>query len=197
MSCVSETWSAFGAKAPEPPWRAAATGAAGAARGEKATVLDHLATQRAALLEKCRGLDAEQMARRAIPPSSLSLSGLVRHLTGVEHHWFRRVLGEHLELTYLWDGDPSNGFDGAEPTPQAVAADWEAWAAEVAHAEELTQGLPEEAFAVEVAKDGGTTISVRDLVVHVVEEYARHLGHADLLRERIDGSTEAAGPTGL
>ncbi|MGN0064634.1 MAG: DinB family protein [Nocardioides sp.] len=186
---MSETWSAFGAKAPEPPWRPQATPATRPARGEKATVLEHLATQRATLLEKCRGLDAEQMARRAVPPSTLSMVGLVRHLTGVEHHWFRRVLGERLDLTYLWAGDPSNGFDDVTPTPQAVAEAWESWQAEVDHADELTSGLPEEAFEVEIPKDGDSTISVRDLVVHVVEEYARHLGHADLLRERLDGST--------
>lgn len=187
---MSDTWSAFGAKAPEPaPQFVPPRPQQAEVRGEKATVLAHLATQRTVLMEKCRGLDAEQMSRRAVPPSSLSMTGMVRHLTGVEHHWFRRVLGERLDLTYLWAGDPSNGLDGIDPTPEAVTSAWEAWQAEVEHADTLTEGLPEEAFEVEIPRDGGTTISVRDLVVHVVEEYARHLGHADLIRERIDGST--------
>jgi uncharacterized damage-inducible protein DinB len=158
-------------------------------QGERDVVLDRLEEQRAGLVAACEGLTPEQLATRAVPPSQVSLLGLVRHLAAVEHHWFRRVLGERLDLPHLWPDDSDRGFADVVATPDAVAAAWEHWHGEVAHARALTGDLPAEAFGIEIDRGRSGTIAVRDLVVHVVEEYARHLGHADLLRERLDGRT--------
>lgn len=158
-----------------------------AAKGEKAVVLDYLDFYRTTLEMKCSGLDAEQMARRSVPPSTLSLLGLVRHLGKVEHSWFRRVLLEQPDLPrLLWSSDDRDlDFNGAVADPAVVAEAWEVWHREVAHAREVVEGLD---FGDTVMHDGEPT-EVRDVVVHMVEEYARHLGHADLLRECIDGRT--------
>ena len=157
------------------------------ATGEKAVVLDYLDRYRTTLEMKCSGLDAEQMARRSVPPSTLSLLGLVRHLAKVEHSWFRRVLSEQPELPRLY-GSPDDrdlDFNGAVADPAVVDEAWEAWRCEVEHARAVAERLD---FGDTVQHDGEPT-EVRDIIVHMVEEYARHLGHADLLRECIDGET--------
>jgi uncharacterized damage-inducible protein DinB len=158
-------------------------------RGERAVDLQYLKQYRTTLELKCQGLDAEQLARRSVPPSTMSLLGLVRHMAGVEHSWNKRVLQENLELPRLeistrpddrdWD------FNGAEGTEECVGQAWAAWRREVADAEAW---LETDDFDRVVALDGDE-IEVRDIVVHLVEEYARHCGHADLLRECIDGRT--------
>jgi uncharacterized damage-inducible protein DinB len=155
--------------------------------GEKAVLAQYLDHYRTTLEMKCDGLDAEQMAERSVPPSSMSLLGLVRHLAKVEHHWFRRCLEGRADLPRLYrtDEDPDLDFNGAVPEDAVVADAWEAWRREVAHAREVYAGLePGTTFDY----DGAPT-EVRDIIVHMIEEYARHLGHADLLRERIDGRT--------
>jgi hypothetical protein len=158
-----------------------------AAMGEKAVVLDYLDFYRKTLELKCSDLDAEQMARRSVPPSTLSLLGLVRHLAKVEHSWFRRVLSEQPDLPRLfWSADDRDlDFNGAVGDPAVVADAWEAWNREVVHAREVVVELD---FGDTVLHNGEPT-EVRDVLVHMVEEYARHLGHADLLRECIDGRT--------
>ena len=119
--------------------------------GELANLRAYLRHYRLTLEMKCEGLDAEQLARRSVPPSTLSLLGLVRHLAGVEHHWFQRVLqGKDEPRLYVSEGDV-----------------------------DLDAQLPVH----------GKPTQVRDILVHMVEEYARHVGHADLLRECIDGRT--------
>jgi uncharacterized damage-inducible protein DinB len=155
--------------------------------GEKAVVLEYLEFYRKTLELKCSGLDAEQMALRSVPPSTLSLLGLVRHLAKVEHSWFRRVLSEQPELVRpFWNPDePDLDFNGAVADDAVVAEAWEAWRREVAHAREVIERLD---FG-DTVMHGGQPTEVRDIVVHMVEEYARHLGHADLLRECIDGRT--------
>lgn len=157
----------------------------GPARGEKEVVLGYLDHYRATLELKCSGLDAEQLARRSVPPSTLSLLGLVRHLAAVEHHWSRRVLlgGTELPRLYRTPGNHDADFDDAVADDRVVAEAWEAWHREVAHAREVEATVE----LGSTVPSGGEEIEVRDVLVHLVEEYARHLGHADLLREVVDG----------
>ncbi len=152
-------------------------------RGEKAVVLDYLRSYRLTFEMKLADLDAEQLARRSVPPSSMSLLGLLRHLAGVEHSWFRRRLGgQDLPRLYEHDSD----FDGAVADPAVVGEAWASWRGEVAFAEEWAAGDIDLDRLVDL---GDGEAEVRDILVHMVEEYARHCGHADLLRECIDGRT--------
>jgi uncharacterized damage-inducible protein DinB len=153
---------------------------------ERATLAEFLRCQRLTLELKCAGLDAEQLARRSVEPSTMSLLGLVRHLAEVERGWFRRVLaGQDAPRLFQTEADRDGDFDGAVPDRAVVAQAWDAWRAEVAFAERL---VAETSDLGRVARDShGGEISVREVLVHMVEEYARHNGHADLLRERIDG----------
>jgi uncharacterized damage-inducible protein DinB len=154
--------------------------------GEKDVVLGYLRRYRTTLEMKCEGLDPEQLARRSVPPSTMSLLGLVRHLARVEHSWFRRVIeGHDLPRLYRTEEDPDLDFNGAVADPAVVADAWESWRREVAHAEEVAARV---SMDDRVVRDGEET-EVRDILVHMVEEYARHCGHADLLRECIDGRT--------
>jgi len=147
--------------------------------------LDH---HRATLELKCAGIPAERLAERSVPPSSLSLLGLVRHMADVERRWFRRCLvGEDVPPVYRTDAEPNRAFDRAD------GAEWEAdvaaWRAECDRARELTAATGSlDAIAVEPARTG-EPVSLRWILVHMIEEYARHNGHADLLRERLDGAT--------
>ncbi len=158
--------------------------------GELQTHWSYLRSYRATIEMKCDGLDAEQLARRSVPPSTLSLLGLVRHLANVEHHWFRRVLqGQaHLPRLYQTPEDPDADFTGAVADPDVVADAWATWRAETAAADAWIATLTD--------ADMGRTVRhhdheapIRDVLEHLVEEYARHAGHADLLRECIDGRT--------
>jgi len=156
-------------------------------RGEQAVLAQYLDHYRLTLELKCEGLTAAQLATRSVPPSTLALLGLVRHLARVEHSWWRRVLeGQHdLPRLYRTDADPDLDFNGAVGDDEVVADAWLSWRTEVAHAREVYAGLDLDA----VVRVHGDDVEVRDVVVHLVEEYARHLGHADLLRECIDGRT--------
>jgi uncharacterized damage-inducible protein DinB len=159
-------------------------------KGEKATVLEYLGNYRLTLEMKCGGLDADQLARRSVPPSTLSLLGLIRHLAQMENHWFQRVLQGRTDGPRLFksDDDRDADFNGAVADPAVVEEAFAAWKAEIAAADEWLATLDEDDLGREVSFDHGT-VSVRDVLVHVVEEYARHAGHADLLRECIDGRT--------
>jgi uncharacterized damage-inducible protein DinB len=151
---------------------------------ERTTLVDFVGFQRKTLALKCDGLDAEQMARRSVPPSTMSLLGLVRHLAQVERIWFRiRFAGEDVPRLYQTPDDPDGDFDGAVADQTVVDKAWARWREEVAYAEEFTAAHPLDF----VAEFDGNRISLRELLVHMVEEYARHNGHADLLRECIDG----------
>ena len=157
-------------------------------RGERDVVLGYLEFYRQTFALKLEGLDAEQLARRSVPPSSMSLLGLLRHLAGVEHSWNRRVLQGHLELVRPYRDHPEDrdwDFNGAAEDDALVEEAWATWREEVADAEAW---LAQDDFDRLVPHDGGE-IEVRDIAVHLVEEYARHCGHADLLRECIDGRT--------
>ncbi|HJR38900.1 MAG TPA: DinB family protein [Nocardioidaceae bacterium] len=159
-------------------------------QGEKATLQEYLDYYRMTLELKCGGLDAEQLARRAVPPSTLSLLGLVRHLAQVENHWFQRVLQGRTEPPRLFKREDDTDFDfnGAVADPAVVDEAFAAWKAEIAAADEWLEALDENDLGREIPLHDGVA-SVRDILVHMVEEYARHAGHADLLRECIDGRT--------
>jgi uncharacterized damage-inducible protein DinB len=152
---------------------------------ERATLNGYLRGQRLTLQLKCDGLDAGQLARRAVEPSTMSLLGLVRHLAEVERAWFRRrFAGLDVPKRYQTEADPDGDFNGAVADPAVVAEAWAAWREEVAFAEEFTRDHDLDFVA---SNSVGEPVSLRELLVHMVEEYARHNGHADLLRERIDG----------
>ncbi len=157
------------------------------ARGEEAVLRDYLGHFRRTFERQCADLDAEQLARRSVPPSSMSLLGLVRHLARVEHSWTRRVFEGRIELPRLYRTaeDPDLDFNQAVADDEVVAEAWDTWRGEVAHARAFYADLDLDA-PVDVH---GQEVEARDVVVHLVEEYARHAGHADLLRECIDGRT--------
>jgi uncharacterized damage-inducible protein DinB len=158
-------------------------------RGERAVVLGYLRHYRQTLELKCQGLDAEQLARRSVPPSTMSLLGLLRHMAGVEYSWNKRVLQGNIDLPRLaigWRPDDRDwDFNGAVATEECVEEAWAAWRREVADAEAW---LDEDDFD-RLVRSQDDEFEVRDVAVHLVEEYARHCGHADLLRECIDGRT--------
>jgi uncharacterized damage-inducible protein DinB len=153
---------------------------------ERATLVGYLRDYRLTLELKCAGLDAAGMACQSVPPSNLSLLGLVRHLADVERHWFQRVLdGQDVPWVFRGPDDRDAAFNGAVADPDVVAAAWSAWREQVAFAEAFV----DKAASLDVTGTygDGELISLREVLVHMVEEYARHAGHADLLRERIDG----------
>ncbi len=155
--------------------------------GERESLDSWLDFHRSTLLVKCRGLTGEQLARRAVPPSSLSLLGLVRHMAEVERAWFRlRLAGEAgLDDLYCSDESPDGDFDLAEAA--SAEADLAVWARECELARAAAAGRSlDETF---VHERYGSTIDLRWVHVHMIEEYARHNGHADILREQIDGAT--------
>jgi uncharacterized damage-inducible protein DinB len=156
--------------------------------GEREVLLDYLRHYRKTLELKCEGLDAAQLAQRSVPPSTLSLLGLVRHLARVEHSWLRRTMEGHQDLPKLYwsQEDPDLDFNGAVADPAVVADAWESWRREVSHAEEYVVRAPS-LDVLGTHRDG--QVALREVLVHLIEEYARHLGHADLLRECIDGRT--------
>ncbi len=154
---------------------------------ERATIMGFLVWQRGTLELKCSGLDAANLARRSVDPSSMSLLGLVRHLADVERAWFRRVMaGLDAPPIFYSKTDPDGDFDGAVPDADVVAEAWDAWRAEVAFADRFVAEAPDLDVVGNDSRRGA--ISLRWVLMHMVEEYARHLGHVDLLRERIDGA---------
>jgi Protein of unknown function (DUF664) len=158
--------------------------------GERATLVRYLRDRRLTLELKCADLDAAGMAARSVPPSNLSLLGLVRHLAGAEHFWFRRVLaGQDVPRLYRTAEGKGDDFDGAVPDPAVVAEAWAAWRGAVDFTDQFVVQAADLGFAATFSDGlgGERSISVREALVHMIEEYARHLGHADFLRERIDG----------
>jgi len=161
----------------------------GAPVGELATLREYLSNYRLTLGLKCADLSPEQLARRSVPPSTMSLLGLIRHMARVEHNWFQRSLQGHREVPRLyWSPDNNDlDFDGAVADPALVEDAFDAWQAQIAAADQWLDGLTD--LDADVLTPRGEKTSVRDILVHMVEEYARHCGHADLLRECIDGRT--------
>lgn len=157
-------------------------------RGEREVLVDYLEAYRQTLELKCQGLTPDQLATSSVPPSRISLLGLVRHMARVEHHWFRRVIeGEDLERLFSEEGGDA-GFtvpraDDGSVSEETVTQAFDLWKAECDHARGVLAGV-ELDLLVEVHDED---LEVRDLVVHMIEEYARHCGHADLVRECLDG----------
>ena len=153
---------------------------------ERSTLLDYLDAHRLTLRMKCEGLDAEQMGRRSVPPSTMSLAGLVRHLADVERYWFRNVMANEGAPKLYGDGSvPHVAWDEATGDPKSIAQAWSDWEGEVTFARTYVDGEPD--LAVLGTMRNGETLQLREVLVHMIEEYARHCGHADLLRECIDG----------
>jgi Protein of unknown function (DUF664) len=139
---------------------------------------------RQTLLQKCAGLTGEQLATRSLAPSQLSLLGLVRHMSEVERAWFRgRVAGESVPMLYCSDERPDGDFDDADPA--AAEVDFATYHREVEQACAAVAGRSLEDVFVHPRIQ--VEMSVRWVYVHMIEEYARHNGHADLLREQVDG----------
>jgi uncharacterized damage-inducible protein DinB len=158
----------------------------GGFKGERATLVGFLGDQRLPLELKCSGLDPADLARRSVEPSNLSLLGLVRHMAEVERSWFRRVMARQDAPPHFYsDADPDGDFDGATPDPKQIAQAWDTWRAEVGFAERFVADAPDLEVTGNHRHRG--PVSLRWVLVHMIEEYARHLGHADLLRQRIDG----------
>ncbi|MBW0101611.1 DinB family protein [Pseudonocardia sp. KRD291] len=154
---------------------------------ERVTLEGFLRWQRQTLEIKCAGLDADALARRVVPHSTLSLLGLLRHLADVERAWFRRVLSGLDAPPLFYTADDRDGdFDGARADPELVEQARSAWRDEVAFAERFVAEAPDLDVTGQHHRRGA--MSLRWVLVHMIEEYARHNGHADLLRQGIDGA---------
>ena len=154
---------------------------------ERAMLETFLDYHRDTLLVKCSGLDGKQLVERSVSPSGLSLLGILRHLTEVERYWFRQGWQGDLDDVYCTDEYPDGDFDLTDP--ERADDDLAAYRSEVAAAREeaARHDLDD---TVEKRRAGRpTAVSLRWILIHMIEEYARHNGHADLLRERIDGAT--------
>ncbi len=155
---------------------------------ERSALRGWLDYHRATLAWKCEGLDTHDLRRLSVAPSGLSLLGLVRHLAEVERHWFRRVVsGEAVRHVWSEEWDFQAAYEAAEGTRDEA---FTAWTAEVASSRRIEAGVASLDDEFEVESWGGPA-SLRTLLLHLIHEYARHNGHADLLREAIDGSTGA------
>ncbi|HQY30518.1 MAG TPA: DUF664 domain-containing protein, partial [Thermomicrobiales bacterium] len=153
---------------------------------ERTTLVEAMRTWRLTLELKCAGLNAKQMARRSVEPSTMSLLGLVRHLAEVERSTFRVLMaGEDAPRLYCSDTDPDADFDGAMADPQMVAEAWAAWRAEV----DFANAWVANTASLDVMADdpanrhgsGGGALSLREVLVGMIGEYARHMGHVDIL----------------
>jgi hypothetical protein len=151
---------------------------------ERTSLEAFLDYHRATLLWKCEGLTDAQLRKRSMPPSNLSLLGLVRHLTEIERGWFRQDFGDDtLPEVYCTKDRPEADFDDVDNAN--VAANIAAYKTEVLAAKATVAGLPLDHTVTPRTK----TYSLRWIYLHMLEEYARHNGHADLLRQGIDGRT--------
>jgi uncharacterized damage-inducible protein DinB len=154
---------------------------------ERTTLDSWLEFYRATLVTKCAGLTDEQLRTASVPPSPLTLLGLVQHMAEVERNWFRRVLiGEQLPGIHDPAADvsgPDGGFDVSDDATLEVAR--ATWQEEVARARTNCTGRGLDATSPFM----GGQVTLRWIYSHMIAEYARHAGHADLIRERIDGAT--------
>ncbi|MCI4064735.1 DinB family protein [Micromonospora sp. R77] len=156
---------------------------------ERASLESWLDYHRQTLLLKCAGLTAEQLKTPSVEPSGLTLLGLVRHMADVERWWFRiRAAGQDLPGIYESDEDPDADLNAVADAD--AEADFATFAAEVEAAREAAADLSLDDTFRRPRRDGtAETRNVRWVYLHMIEEYARHNGHADLIRERIDGVT--------
>ncbi|MGC2191064.1 MAG: DinB family protein [Candidatus Dormiibacterota bacterium] len=161
---------------PDPAWNA----------DERTTLTGFLEDQRVVLAWKCQGLTAAQLREPSVAPSTLTLLGLVRHMAEVERAWFRiRLHGEEIPHIWCTDDQPDADFDGVGDAD--VAESLARWEEECRRSREILKTL--ESLEVTFSTSSGAAMSARCMVNHMIEEYSRHNGHADLIRERIDGKT--------
>jgi uncharacterized damage-inducible protein DinB len=156
--------------------------------GEREMLRAFLDYHRATLAMKCDGLSDGELRRKSMPPSALSLLGLVRHMAEVERTWFRRVIaGEDIPLVWSDQGDYQAAYDASAATRSEAFG---AWHAEVGRSRSIEAAA--ESLDVTGYQPGwGEEVSLRLVMLHLIHEYARHNGHADLLREGIDGTVGA------
>jgi uncharacterized damage-inducible protein DinB len=170
------TWTAPQITRADPPYSA----------DERTQLEAWLDFHRQTLLLKCAGLTPEQLALRSVEPSSMSLLGLVRHMSEVERAWFRRrFAGEQLDMLYSTEANLDGDFDDVDAA--GAASDLELFTREVDAARAAAAGRSLEDTFVHPRLQ--VEVDLRWVYLHMIEEYARHNGHADLLRERIDGAT--------
>ena len=155
---------------------------------EREALAAYLEYYRATVEMKCRGLTPEQARARPMPPSALSLHGLVRHLAGVERWWFQQNF-ERRDVPFLFFTADSPELDFDPPADANFAADLETWRAECAVSREIVAAhdLDDTARPLDWYED----VDLRWLVLRMITEYAQHCGHLDLLREGVDGRTGA------
>lgn len=168
------------------PWAAGTRTALPLVGDEREILTAFLDWHRKTFELKCSGVPLERLSEEGIPPSGLSLHGLLRHLAGAERWWFRQQFaGEEVPHLYYSDDDPDQDFERLDGDAAEAFA---VWRAECDHAREIVA----DASSLDqtgIHKASGEPISLRRVLVHMIAEYARHNGHADLLRERIDGAT--------
>lgn len=156
--------------------------------GERETLRVFLDFHRATLAMKCAGLSDEELRSRSSPPSELTLLGLVRHMAEVERTWFRRVIGgEDVPLIWSASGDFQAAYDAGSNTRSEAFGVWEEEVARSRSIEEAAESLDVTGHQARWGED----VSLRFVMLHMVHEYARHNGHADFLREAIDGEVGA------
>jgi uncharacterized damage-inducible protein DinB len=156
--------------------------------GERDMLNGWLDYHRATLLWKCEGLTDDQLRERSVPPSGLTLLGLVRHMAENERAWFRvRLAGEDLPWAYCTEDNPDGDFDDVGTAD--VAEDFAGFERECAAARQVVAAAGDLDVLSKRPDRSGERYSARWIITHMIEEYARHNGHADLLRERIDGTT--------
>ncbi|CAM3308606.1 Mini-circle protein [Stackebrandtia soli] len=152
---------------------------------ERATIMEYMRTQRLTLELKCSELDAAGMAKRSVEPSTMSLLGIVRHMADVEHSWMRRIMdGQDIPRLYFDPEDRDADWNGAVADPVVVDEAWAKWRTECEFTDAFVANAPDMGMV-----DPKGEVSLRDVLIHLIEEYARHNGHADLIRERVDGRT--------
>ena len=153
---------------------------------ERTTLTAFLDWHRGTLAVKCEGLCEQQLRQKSMPPSTLSLLGLVRHMAEVERTWFRRVVaGEEVPLVYSDAGDYQVAYDAENADVDEAFTNWRA---EIELAGEIEARTPDLDSTGYQAK-WDERVTLRWVLIHMIEEYARHNGHADFLREAIDGKT--------
>ncbi|MBP0456674.1 DinB family protein [Streptomyces montanisoli] len=169
-----------------PRWNADDRPVLPAVGSERETLSAVLEWHRATFELKCSGLPTERLSEQAVPPSALSLHGLARHLAGVERWWFRiQFAGETVPMLYYSDEDPNQDFERLDGDVDEDFGVWRSECERSRHIAAAAASLDETG----IRKKTGEPISLRRIMVDMIAEYARHNGHADLLRERIDGAT--------
>lgn len=153
---------------------------------ERSALVRVLDKYRLTLEMKCSDLTPEQLAARSVPPSPMSLLGLIRHMADVERYWFRQVMaGLDAPRRFRTSEDRDADWHGAVADPAVVAEAWAAWRDEVDFATRFVESTPDLGLTSTWRQD--RPVQLRGVLTHLIAEYARHVGHADLLRERIDG----------